>query len=104
MPPGPITRDDKLTLLFYLMTRQTGAIADCLRHIQSTKQNTECSDEELKGWVGFIGSELADMTVIVRKMGNLLGLGHDTIGLLGIKRDAEKKAEYLKRHPGATWI
>lgn len=104
MPLFLPTRDDKLTLIFYLMNRQTGAIADCLRHIQSTKKNAECTDEELKGWVAHIKTELADMNMLVRKMGNTLDLDYDSIEIMGIMRDTEKKKEYLKRHPGAYWI
>lgn len=104
MPLRPVTRDDKLTLLFYLLNRQTGAIADCLRHIQGDKQDTEYTDEEVKGWVGYMQTELADTSMIVRRICNVLGVDYDATVVMGVVRDSEKKKEYLKRHPGAHWI
>ena len=104
MPLRPMTRDDRLTLLFYLMTRQTGAIADCLRHIQGDKQNAGYTDEEAKGWIAHMQTELADMSYLIRSMCKVLGIDYDPTVIMGIRRDAEKRAEYLRRHPGAHWV
>ena len=104
MPLSPMTRDDKLTLLFYLLNRQTGAIADCLRHIQGDKQNAGYTDEEAKGWIAHIQTELADTSMIVRRLCGVLGIDYDATVVMGIVRDTEKKAEYLHRHPGAYWV
>jgi len=104
MPIDPITKDDKLTLLFYLFIRQMGGIADCLRHIQSTKQGAEYSNEEINGWIAHAQTELADTSMLVRKMCSTLGINYDTTVTMGIVRDIEKKDEYLQRHPGAHWI
>jgi len=99
-----MNRDDKLILLFYLLNRQTGAIADCLRHIQGDKQGANYTDEEAKGWIAHIQTELADTSLIVRRICNVLDLDYDTTLIMGIIRDAEKKGEYLQRHPGAYWV
>lgn len=100
----PITRDDKLTLLFYLLNRQNGAIADCLRHIQGDKQGVQYSEDEKNGWVAHMGTELADTLAIVRKFCSVLDLDYNSIQVLGIARDNEKRKEYLARHPGAHWV
>ncbi len=104
MPLRPTTRDDKLTLLFYLLTRQTGAIADCIRHIQGEKKNAECTDEEYSGWIAYMKTELGDATMIIRKMCDVLEIDYDGTVILGIRRDTEKRQEYLERHPGAHWV
>ena len=103
MPITKPTRDDKLTLLFYLFNRQMGAIADCLRHIQSEKQGTEYTDE-MNGWLAHIRTELAATSAINRKMCGVLGINYDSTVLLGTIRDSEKMREYLERHPGAYWV
>lgn len=104
MPFWPMTRDDRLTLLFYLLNRQTGAIADCLRHIQGNKQGAGYTDKEAKGWIAHIQTELADTSMIVRRMCNILEIDYDSTVVMGVTRDAEKKTEYLQRHPGAYWV
>lgn len=104
MTIDPITRDDKLTLLFYLFIRQMGAIADCLRHIQGDKQGAEYSVEEVNGWIVYTQTELADTSMIIRRMCNTLGIDYDATVVMGVTRDAEKREGYLKRHPEARWI
>lgn len=104
MTIDPITRDDKLTLLYYLFIRQMGAIADCLRHIQGDKQGAMYSDEEINGWIAHTQTELADTSVLVRRMCNVLGVDYDSTVIMGIARDVEKRDEYLRRHPGAHWV
>jgi len=100
----PVSKDDKLTLLFYLFVRQMGGLADCLRHIQGGKQNTECDYAEYKAWVAYAKSELADVGNLVRKACDVLDLKYDEVISLGTLRDEEKKKEYLRRHPNATWM
>lgn len=104
MPTKHMTRDEKLVMLYYLLVRQTGAIADCLRHIQGDKQGAGYTDEEAKGWIAHIQTELADTSWIVRRMCNVLGISYDATLIMGVMRDTEKSAEYLKRHPGAYWV
>ena len=104
MPLHQVERDDKLTLLFYLLNRQTGAIADCLRHIQGDKQGANYTDEEAEGWVAHMQTELADISWIVRRMCNVLDIDYDMTLVMGVFRDAEKCKEYLHRHPGAYWV
>lgn len=104
MPLRPTTRDDKLTILFYLLNRQTGSIADCLRHIQGDKHGAGYTEEEAKGWIAFMQTELADTSWIVRRLCNVLEIDYNATLIMGVKRDAEKKKEYLERHPGANWV
>ena len=100
----PITRDDKLTLLYYLFIRQMGAIADCLRHIQGGKQGAMYSDEEINGWIAYTQTELADVSILVRRMCNVLDIDYDSTVVMGIARDEEKRKEYLRRHPERIWV
>lgn len=104
MPLRPISDDDKLTLLFYLLNRQTGAIADCPRHIQGDKQSAGYSNDETKAWITYAQTELADILAIVRKFCTVLGIDYDATVVMGFVRDLEKGKEYSKRHLGAVWI
>lgn len=104
MSLDPVTKDDKLVLLFYLLNRQTGAIADCLRHIQGNKQGAQYSEDERNGWIAHTRTELADILAIVRKFCGVLGIDYDSTVVLGSVRDKEKMEEYLGRHPGAHWV
>ena len=87
---------NKLVLLFFLFVRQTGSIADCLR-----KMPEDTTD---KGWIAYIMTELADIAILVKRTCEVLDIDYDEIVKLGFERDAEKKEEYIKRHPGAVWI
>ncbi len=104
MNAGLPTRDDKLTLLFYLFIRQMGDIADCLRHLQSPKQGVHYSEEEDNSWVEYIRTELADTLKLVQRTCTVLGIDYDSTVVMGTVRDTEKKKEYMKRHPEAHWV
>jgi len=61
-------------------------------------------DTTEKGWIAYITTELADIAILVKRTSEVLGIDYDEIVKLGFERDAEKKEEYIKRHPGAVWI
>lgn len=86
----------KLVLLFFLLIRQMGGIADCLRKMPE--------DTSEAGWRAYIQSELSDILTLTRRCCELLELDYKEVEALGLQRDAEKKAEYLKRHPSAWWV
>ena len=86
-------------LLLLLLTRQVGAIADCIRHLGRADTN-----KELLGWRGHMETELADIDSLNRKFCNLLDLDRERVRVLGTVRDTEKKKEYLQRHPGHRWV
>ncbi len=99
-----MTDDDKAILLYLLFIRQMGGIADCLRHLQSQRQGVIYSKEEQAGWIAHMKTELADTVQLVQRTGLIFGLHFDELVVLGSARDAEKRKEYLERHPGAEWI
>jgi len=94
-------KDDVLILLFYLLIRQTGSLADCFRHIQKDRL---FETEQLQGWRAYVQTELGDVTVLVEKTCALFDLDYQETQEIGRRRDAEKAEEYLKRHPGGLWV
>jgi len=97
--PDSCYNHEDAMLLLLLLTRQVGAISDCIRHLGRANTN-----DELLGWRAHLETELADIESIDRKLCNLLDLDPDRVRILGTIRDAEKKREYLKRHPGRKWV
>lgn len=94
-------KSDVTTLIFYLLIRQMGGLADCFRHIQ---RDDSILRGDIIGWRGIIQSELSDTLCLVRKACDLFDLDYGETEIMGETRDAEKKREYLARHPEEFWI
>lgn len=91
---------DDLSILFFLMVRQTAGLADCLRNMTFGDR----SGEELAGYTAYMKTELADAVVLISRFCDLLGLDYAEVVDLGWQRDEEKRKEWLRRHPGQRWV
>lgn len=89
-----------LSVLFFLMVRQTAGLADCLRNLNSEDK----SDEEVAGYIAYMKTELADIIVLVNRFCDALGLNPAEVTKLGWQRDEEKREEWQRRHPGQHWV
>jgi len=93
--PRPTQEQQRaLVILHLLMTRQLSGLADCIRNILNGKWD---------GYTDFAMTELGDMAVLVDRMAKVLELEPEEVKQMGLDRDSEKKEDYLRRHPGATW-
>jgi hypothetical protein len=99
-------RDERLVLHYMLLTRQMTKLSDCLLHIirLQTQKNGKHKGVDYKGYRSYAQSELSDVLLQTKKLCDILGLDFIETYLMGIKRDEEKKKEYLESHPEDVWI
>lgn len=93
--PTTQQRDDAI-LLFLLFNRQTGTIADCVRHIAFY--------HEWEGYADYMKTELADLSFLIKRMCHVMEFDYEEVAQLGTDRDEEKKRLYLELHPRARWV
>lgn len=101
-------RDEHLLFHYMMLTRQMTKLADCFTHIIriSTQLDGKHGSAQLdyRGWVAYSQSEISDMLAQTKKLCDILGIDFVETYIMGLKRDVEKREEYLKTHPDDEWI
>ena len=99
-------RDEKLLLQYLLLTRQITSLADSVQHIIRLGNKPDSVENRLKhkGYMAFAQSELSDVYAQFVKICDLLEIDIQETVEMGLKRQEEKKKEYLQRNPNDVWI
>jgi hypothetical protein len=101
-------RDEHLLFHYMMLTRQMTKLADCFTHIIRVSSQISgkhgSAQLDYKGWVAYSQSEISDLLAQTKKLCDILGIDFVETYIMGMKRDAEKREEYLKTHPGDEWI
>jgi len=101
-------RDENLLFHYMMLTRQMTKLADCFTHIIRTSTQIDrkhgFAHLDYRGWVVYSQSEISDLLVQIQKLCDVLEIDFNETYAMGIKRDAEKKEEYLEKHPNDEWI
>ena len=101
-------RDESLMVHYMMLTRQLTHLADCLFHIvrlKTQKDGTHGSAHlDYRGYRVYAQSEIADMLVQTKRILDELDLDFIDTYSMGLKRDIEKRKDYLETHPGDDWV
>jgi len=101
-------RDEQLVVHYMMLTRQMTRLSDCFMHIIRLPTQESGTHGRLNldfiGYRAYAKTELADIICQIKKLCKILELNFNMTLIMGLKRDEEKKAEYLKKHPNDEWI
>lgn len=99
-------RDEKLVMHYMLLTRQMTKLSDSLLHIVRlhTQSDKKHKGIDYNGYKAYAQSEIADILMQCKKLCDILGVDFISTYMMGIKRDEEKRKEYLEIHPEDEWI
>jgi hypothetical protein len=101
-------RDEAIMVHYMMLTRQITHLADCLFHIVRLETQPDGTHGSAKlnyrGYRAYSQSEISDAIVQMKKLCDILDLDFIDTYLMGMKRDDEKKKNYLETHPGDKWV
>jgi len=91
---------------YMLLTRQMTKLSDSLLHIirLHTQSDGKHKGVDYRGYRAYAQSEIADVLMQSKKLCDVLELNFIDTYCMGIKRDDEKRQEYLETHPDDEWI